>query len=407
LASNDRTCDVDLTLSNSDEDVDPIDHSRSKKCDEKESNGVANRVIGLHGNDVVDTLKNRALSSQRNHGLEMFSICSYNLWFHPLLIEERMSHVSQIISELSPRPTFIGLQEVTPEIFEYLSPLLQYMGYVFIHQKGVAYGCAIGILVDSKLMCREEITPLHARVIHSGFQPYSTSQMSRGLLWVHANVETVGEVLFTTTHLESYIPGNDGSRERELQLQEASRFCLEKMNQSYQGCLKGVFITGDLNWDDERKRSTGTDKHLLTVIQHSQQDITPWMDSWLETNPGQDGYSYDSKINPMLKGNLRRRFDRCLSCFRRNDKGLSVSTTATATPIATPIATDLVGKDAIPGLTWRKEVAKWTNGRPTREVTYDFRPVAPSDHFGLFASFHVMSCKELETKKPKKKQRTV
>eukprot|EP00557_Chaetoceros_sp_GSL56_P006409 CAMPEP_0176505012 /NCGR_PEP_ID=MMETSP0200_2-20121128/16259_1 /TAXON_ID=947934 /ORGANISM="Chaetoceros sp., Strain GSL56" /LENGTH=409 /DNA_ID=CAMNT_0017904521 /DNA_START=1177 /DNA_END=2406 /DNA_ORIENTATION=- len=364
---------IDLTLSDSD--------GESQMLDDK-SVQVAPK-----------TASSTILQPQFNEDLNVFSICTYNVWFSELHREERLGHMSHLISELSPKPTFLGLQEVTPEMVEILSPLLQSMGYGLILQEGVAYGCAIGVLTNSPRMLNDSTAPVQAQVIDSGFLPYSSSQMGRGLLWVHADVDTVGEVLFTTTHLESYIPGNNGSRERESQLLEACQFCLGKMKQSRQGStttIKTSLITGDLNWDDERKRSSGTDRKLLSVIGHEQQEITPWRDAWLETKPGQDGYTYDSRDNPMLKGSLRRRFDRCLACFR-HDFNSSIH------------STNLIGKEAIPGLQWRKEVQKWSNGRPVGEVSYDLRPVAPSDHFGLVVSFGLEISKKPDGKATNRK----
>ena len=296
-----------------------------------------------------------------------------------------MARISEIISELTPKPTFIGLQEVTPVLLQGLSPLLQSMGYRIICQEGVSYGCAIAILTARSLNGRESAPS--ADVILSGFQPYRQTRMERGLLWVHAKVDTVGEVLFSTTHLESYMKNNDGSRERETQIKEASTFCLEKGARSN---LKSVFITGDLNWDDENKRVAGTDPKLLATINNeSVGEETQWLDAWLQTRPGQDGYTFDSKENPMLKGNLRRRFDRCL---------------AYSSEIAI-YSTDLCGTEAIPGLTWRKKVEKWGTGA----VSYDMRPLAPSDHFGLVATFgdvsnapRVVAPVKLATKRKKK-----
>lgn len=365
---------IDLTLSDSEGENDNIDGKLSQHV-------------------TPTTSYSASLEPQCPEDLKSFSICSYNIWFSELHREERMARVSHLISELCPKPTFLGLQEVTPDMFQILSPLLQSMGYVLIRQEGVAYGCAIGVLTHSPRMLNDSTPPpAQAKVIDSGFLPYSTSQMGRGLLWVQADIETVGKVLFTTTHLESYIPGNNGFRERERQLLEACQFCLEKMkNQSSHCSIKSSMITGDLNWDDERKRSSGTDRKMMSVVDHNQQSITPWIDSWLETKPGQDGYTYDSRDNPMLKGNLRRRFDRCLACFR-DDVNLTVN------------STDLIGKDAIPGLQWRKEVQKWSNGRPVGEVSYDLRPVAPSDHFGLFVSFGPVSSKKPQVKETKRKR---
>ena len=380
---------IDLTLSDSDDEVIPIGLDTKTKSATRKTvkrkllkSKIQDKTSTAFASSSSSSSATRIAQSQNNQQIAPFSICTYNIWFGEPHQSERMARIADLISGLTPKPTFVGLQEVTPGLLRDLSPLLQSMGYRIVCQEGVAYGCAIAILTSggkfqSLLSNGVNNKAAVAHVIDSGFQPYRMSQMSRGLMWVHARLDAVGEVLFTTTHLESYIPGNDGSEAREMQIQEASRFCLERMNQN-SGCGDGVrintaMITGDLNWDDERKRSSGTDKNLLSLIQHDQGGLTQWMDAWSETQPGQDGYTYDSKENPMLKGNLRRRFDRCLTCFRDDD--VSVHTTY------------LIGKESMPGLQWRKEVQKWSYGKPTGETSYDMRPLAPSDHFGLVVHF--------------------
>lgn len=383
---------IDLTLSDSDDEVIATD---------KTASGTQNTRRRKTPEPTIQDMTNSPTfasssfsSSSKKEAMKSFSICTYNIWFGEPHQHQRMARISELISGLSQKPTFLGLQEVTPGLLRDLSPLLQSMGYRIICQEGVSYGCAIGILTNDG-MNSEAIV---AQVLESGFHPYRTSQMARGLLWVHAQLDTIGEVLFTTTHLESYVQGNDGSSAREIQMLEASQFCLTRMSQKTSrgnaDKIKAAFITGDLNWDDERKRSSGNDKALLPVIQHNQIGRSQWIDTWLETQPGQDGYTYDSKENPMLKGNLRRRFDRCLVCFGEND--LSTH------------KTELIGQEAIPGLHWRKEVQKWSYGKPTDQTSFDMRPLAPSDHFGLVASFGAASNKpeqQVHTSSKTKKKR--
>lgn len=307
-----------------------------------------------------------------------FSICTYNIWFgeaHPIV---RMNHISHILSQQRPRPTFLGLQEVTPYLLSIIGPLLKSLGYGRImFQEGVTYGCALAVLTD------DIDSSASATVIRSGFEPYTNSCMARGLMWVHAKLKyTDIEILFTTTHLESYInKENDGSKAREVQLKEAVKFCFDwqskykvKSNSS-----SAMILTGDLNWDDERKRSAGINNPLLSVANEVvyNQDIL-WQDSWLESNgAGHDGYTYDSKENPMLKGNLRRRFDRCVIFSPSRD-------------IVTENS-DLVGKNAIEGYNYRKEVPEWRYGKPTGNVTYQDRPLCASDHFGLVVKFKLLN----------------
>jgi tyrosyl-DNA phosphodiesterase 2 len=259
-----------------------------------------------------------------------------------------------------------------------IGPLLKSLGYGRImFQEGVTYGCALAVLTDGI------DSSASATVIRSGFEPYTNSCMARGLMWVHAKLKyTDIEILFTTTHLESYInKENDGSKAREVQLKEAVKFCFDwqskyKLNSN---ASSAMILTGDLNWDDERKRSAGTNNPLLSVANEVvyNQDIL-WQDSWLESKgAGHDGYTYDSKENPMLKGNLRRRFDRCVIFSPSRD-------------IVTENS-DLVGKDAIEGYNYRKEIPEWKYGKPTGNVTYQDRPLCASDHFGLVVKFKLLN----------------
>ena len=59
-------------------------------------------------------------------------------------------------------------------------------------------------------------------------------------------------------------------------------------------------------------------------------------------------YTYDSKENPMLGGNLRRRFDRCIY--------MSKEQSYQATSLTK------IGKDPIPNLTWNK-LNPWNGSR--------------------------------------------
>jgi hypothetical protein len=126
--------------------------------------------------------------------------------------------------------------------------------------------------------------------------------------------------------------------------------------------LRTAILTGDMNWDDERPRSsTPLDPVMSTVLSNG------WKDSWLETKPKASAtcYTYDGKMNPMLGGNLRRRFDRIVM----HGNGTKA------------VSTKLLGTEALPDLVWSK-YSDYT--RTSKEM-----PTAPSDHFGYLASFQL------------------
>ena len=91
-----------------------------------------------------------------------------------------------------------------------------------------------------------------------------------------------------------------------------------------------------------------------------------WVDPWDELKPGEDGWTYDTKANPMLSGNrkLQKRMDRFV-CKLPDFKIDSI---------------EMIGKEAIPGISYMKEKKV---GKNVRELEL---PVLPSDHFGLVLS---------------------
>jgi endonuclease/exonuclease/phosphatase family metal-dependent hydrolase len=273
------------------------------------------------------------------------TLVSYNIWFDSAHQRQRMQALHEaILSTSGPLPRFIGLQEVTASLAATLIPLLESTGYQIVSQQpnALAYGCALALQVDE--------------VVDSGFCPFRDSIMGRGILWAHTRVEGQS-ILFTTTHLESYVRNYNGGTytgapQRESQLQQMKQFCerfLSKVNVA--------IITGDLNWDDERKKSKGADKPMMDILGDE------WMDAWRVHRPKEEGYTYDSKESAMLRGNLRRRFDRCLFCSNSR---------------VTIQDTELIGTKKIPNLIWEKDPHPMAKNRNVVQL-----PVLPSDHFGL------------------------
>jgi hypothetical protein len=86
------------------------------------------------------------------------------------------------------------------------------------------------------------------------------------------------------------------------------QFCQEFLNKK----VSVAIITGDLNWDDERKKSAGVDKPMMDILGDE------WMDAWRVRRPREEGYTYDAKEIAMLRGNLRRRFYWCLIRCSKN-----------------------------------------------------------------------------------------
>ncbi|CAB9507318.1 Endonuclease/Exonuclease/phosphatase family [Seminavis robusta] len=321
-----------------------------------------------------------------------FNVATYNVWFGPPSQPQRMRALAQ---ELFARNTsqhplwFIGFQEVTLALWATLKPLLEAQGYrVFVQDLGGmddAYGVALAVLQ------KEDPFGGKLRIISGGWQPYQNSIMQRGFLHCRCQMpHSNQQILFTTTHLESFLVGGlngrpfDGAAQRKEQIIQLERFCINHQNRFPD--LSVAIITGDLNWDDERVQATknpGNDPKLLSVLQKSD-----WKDSWFAVRDkrrravaDKNGkvkkkdepqcYTYDCKESAMMGGYLRRRFDRIL-LRTQQQKG-------DATVNVRERGIELIGKEPIEGLQWRKE--NQFNGN------IKVVPVLPSDHFGYVATY--------------------
>lgn len=290
------------------------------------------------------------MRSSSNSG-SSFQLATYNIWFQDVHVEERMTAIAENLLSLNNADSplwFIGLQEVTHDLSPLLSPFLESAGYTMVYQPFESYGTAMGVHEDCK-------------VLKSGFVRFQTTIMDRGMLYAIARLpQSEQEVLVVTTHLESYLgPQQNGASQRRNQVREVKQFCEKHLTE--RPSLQMAVVMGDLNWDDERPRSSkGTDVPLMSLLD------AKWKDSWRETHPSNDtGYTYDSKMNPMLRGALRRRFDRCM---------------IRPQPPASVVLEEskMVGQEALPGLVWKKQYEY-----PPGNVVVSDRAVCASDHFGL------------------------
>jgi endonuclease/exonuclease/phosphatase family metal-dependent hydrolase len=364
-----------LTLSDSSEDEDEDIVELAKRREQEEKKRRAKKRPAAVSNPYTTAtntakLKASTASQQTSSNSKPFywQVATYNVWFgpdqegspHP---EERMSQLCRELLETS-EPTsmsltpqlpllFCGFQEVVPALNEPIQRAMQASGYKVYSQPGAHYGCALAV------KCRG---PDAVTVLDAGWQGFTETVMARGFLHCRARLpDSEQQVLFTTTHLESWA-GKDhtGMKQRAQQVQEMEVFCNQQFTK-YPN-LQSAIITGDLNWDDERR--SPVDATMDTVLR------TQWKDAWLETKskPKDTCYTYDGKMNPMLGNSLRRRFDRILIRCRSSDN---------EPPLLVPTTTRLLGTQAIPGLTFQKF-------NPYTKTSKEYA-VAPSDHFGFVA----------------------
>ena len=359
--------DEEETNANADEDDDddvqvispPRKIQKTNKTMSSENPISKSRKRQRSSTDEKSSATDSIVTGSRKNSYPSFQIASYNVWFGPpdpearqVFPKERMAGIlkSLRVASRDKKPEscpllFVGLQELTPNLVQYLQPLFQTIGYKLCTQPlgglGPSYGIGIAVPEDVNVLDRR-------------FVPYQNSIQGRGFLFVRTST-----LLFVTTHLESWCgPQFTGAKEREVQIAEAADFCREQLY-SVEG-LELAIIAGDLNWDDERKRksSEAPNRNLLSILPERWKDAgTPF------------DYTYDSKENPMLNGNLRRRLDRCLYLTSPPKKAMGYKSTGL----------QKIGKESVPNLVWNK--------RNTYNDTVKKMAVNPSDHFGIMIHF--------------------
>jgi Endonuclease/Exonuclease/phosphatase family len=348
-----------------------ISRLQPRDCCALESPTLKKRITAAEEQSLANSKKLRvaaastvtAASSAPSHN--KFSIASYNVWFGPpdggaagqVYPKERMAAVvdrlqAAAIAQRDCPLLFVGLQELTTSLVEYIGPHFKKLGYRLCTQPlessagGASYG--VGIAVRTDLM-----------ILERRFVPFGNSLQGRGMMYVRTRT-----LLLATTHLESYCgPQYTGASEREKQVVEATRFCQGLLDRN-DSTLQLAVIAGDLNWDDERKQKRGDGPQNQNLVSL----LSP---RWYDAGSPFD-YTYDSKLNPMLSGSLRRRLDRCIYCCTSKRKAGYRSASF-----------QKVGNEVIPNLAWDK---KNTYNGSTKKM-----PVTASDHFGIVVSFRSQS----------------
>ncbi|XP_042943073.1 tyrosyl-DNA phosphodiesterase 2 [Carya illinoinensis] len=260
-------------------------------------------------------------------------VLSYNVWFREdLEMHNRMKALGDLIKLHSPE--VICFQEVTPNIYDIFSRSSWWK----------VYSCSVSYEVANS---RAYFCMLLSKVTVKSFNciPFSNSSMGRELCVAEVEVQKGKTLLVATSHFESPCPGPPKwdqmySKERVEQANEAVNLLKKNPN---------VVFGGDMNWDDKLDGQFPLPDG--------------WVDAWRELRPGENGWTYDTKSNPMLAGNrtLQKRLDRII-CNLRDFKISEI---------------DMIGMDPIPGLSYYKE-KKVKKEKKQLEL-----PVLPSDHYGL------------------------
>uniref|UniRef100_A0A1J3F732 Tyrosyl-DNA phosphodiesterase 2 n=1 Tax=Noccaea caerulescens TaxID=107243 RepID=A0A1J3F732_NOCCA len=314
-----------------------------RRCSKRKA--MDDAVVEVDGGSVVSSesmgfvkkknkeIETKGVASDSGASFSCLKILSYNVWFREdLELNLRMRAIGHIIQLHSPH--LICFQEVTPEIYDIFRKSSWWK----------AYSCSVSV---DAAQSRGYFCMLLSKVGVKSFscKSFRNSIMGRELSIAEVEVPGRKPLVLATSHLESPCPGPPKwdqmfSRERVEQANEAIEILRANAN---------VVFGGDMNWDDKLDgRFPLPDK---------------WVDVWEVLKPGDSGFTYDTKANPMLSGNrtLQKRLDRILC--RLDDYKLG--------------GIEMVGKEAIPGLSYVKE--KKVRG----EIKELELPVLPSDHFGL------------------------
>ncbi|PHU24882.1 hypothetical protein BC332_03214 [Capsicum chinense] len=295
---------------------------------------AASKVVEISGAmiSIADSVEQGLAKTFSTSKSKMLKILTYNVWFADIEMHKRMKALGDLIALHS--PDVICLQEVTPEIHD-----------IFQHSDWwKMYSCSVSNVMEVTrgYFCMQ-LSKLAVKSYSS--KPFSNSIMGRELCIAEIEVQKDMTLVVATTHLESPCPGPPKwdqmySKERVEQAKETVELLERKRN---------VVFCGDMNWDDK----------------FDGQFPLPdgWIDAWGKMKPEEIGWTYDTKSNKMLSANktLQKRLDR----FVCKLQDFCVSDIK------------MIGKDAIPGLTYIKEK------KVKSEVKRLTLPVLPSDHYGL------------------------
>ncbi|KAH7675577.1 DNase I-like protein [Dioscorea alata] len=237
-------------------------------------------------------------------------IMSYNVWSNEdVEVEVRMEAIGNLVQKHS--PDIILFQS---------SRWWQLYKYSSVSPEEAAKGQYFCMLL-SKLKVKDFISI-----------PFKNPRSEKGLFLAVIEIGLNKPFIVATSHLKSPNPPNMHSEERVSQAKAALRF-LQK--------FPNVVFGGDMNWDENIDGA-----FPLQGV---------WKDAWPELKGRENGWTFDTKSNAMLRANypLQKRLDRIVckleDCSMKN--------------------VEMVGKKAIPG------IFCYNKGK--------ILPVLPSDHYGL------------------------
>ncbi|KAF9624432.1 hypothetical protein IFM89_011440 [Coptis chinensis] len=260
-------------------------------------------------------------------------ILSYNVCSREdVEIRKRMEAIGELIQLHSPH--FLCFQEITPNIYK-------------IFQQSSWWGDYCSSMSEEEASKRQYFCILLSkfRPVKVITAPLRNSLVSRELSVTETKVGSNKSLVVATSHLKSRrADPNDPnsqnklfSRVRLLQAKEALTI-LQKYSNAYD-----VIFCGDMNWNE---------------VEDGEFPLPDgWVDAWTELKGEEEGNTFDTESNEMLKDHpyiIRMRLDRILC----NLKGFRL------------VNIKIIGKDCIPGVFYSRN----------KKINL---PVLPSDHYGL------------------------
>eukprot|EP01094_Clydonella_sp_ATCC50884_P019353 TRINITY_DN3756_c0_g1_i2.p1 TRINITY_DN3756_c0_g1~~TRINITY_DN3756_c0_g1_i2.p1 ORF type:complete len:330 (-),score=62.23 TRINITY_DN3756_c0_g1_i2:221-1210(-) len=260
-------------------------------------------------------------------------VVTFNVWFSEMKRDARTKHILELCREHE--PDFICLQEVVPSTLRVIAHNEWVQENYFLTDSDASTIMHYGVVILSRAR------PLSAHLL------VLPSRMDRYLVSVTAMVGGV-EVLCATVHLESL--SSRDHRERQM-----------RAIRQWIGDHPNVVWMGDFNFDDRRNWADDDDRPLeeLTL----REVFGGFTDVWLHTHGSEDGWTFDTEKNGMLKAlqakHERMRYDRIMSRLAA----------------FTPAHLEMLGCDTF---------MEYKDDAPYASAI----PIAASDHFGLVATFN-------------------
>lgn len=258
---------------------------------------------------------------------------SYNVWFDPFAQQARYGAIMDMCNRM--RPDVLCFQEATKPFLQQLEAQEWYrQNYVtsdISHHFGT-FATWYGVLIAVKKSepARLNLVNMYYSALHSGMgRTCLSAQVAIG-----QKIVDVG-----TVHLESL----DSKNLRKNQL---THICGNVLRVS-----DTAILMGDFNFDDKKNWSKSDTKLENDIFQDDPQ-VSQFNDVWSCLRPEEEGKTFDTTVNTMLRHYERMRYDRVI--IKSNEWK--------------PASIELVGNKQI-------------------GITTDGRFIFPSDHFGLFTSF--------------------